>query len=143
MKITDVLITPLPQIKAAGGDVLHALKNTEKSFSGFGEVYFSWILSDAIKAWKRHNKMTMNLVVPVGSVRFVFCSVNENGFNEFRIEEIGENRYARITVPPGIWFGFQNLAKTNSLVLNIANITHDPNEVDRLPLNDFNYIWGK
>ncbi|MBT8633213.1 dTDP-4-dehydrorhamnose 3,5-epimerase [Polynucleobacter paneuropaeus] len=142
MNLANILVTPLRRIETAGGDVLHALQKTEKSYAGFGEVYFSWVLFGATKAWKRHNRMTMNLVVPVGRVKFVFCSTDEAGVSKFRIEEIGEHRYARITVPPGIWFGFQGLEETKSLVLNIANIAHDPNEVERLALTDIKYIWS-
>jgi dTDP-4-dehydrorhamnose 3,5-epimerase len=81
-------------------------------------------------------------VVPIGQVRFVFRSINANGVEEFRVEEVGLDRYARITVPPGIWFGFKGLQTPQSLILNIANIPHDPNEVERLKLSDINYDWN-
>ena len=86
--------------------------------------------------------MTMNIVVPVGQVRFVFRSVNEDGIEKFLVEDIGVSRYARITVPPGIWFGFQGLHTSESLVLNIASTPHDTNEVERLQLSDVDYIWS-
>jgi dTDP-4-dehydrorhamnose 3,5-epimerase len=142
MNLVDILVTPLRQIETAGGDVLHAMKQTDAGFIGFGEAYFSWVTTGAIKAWKRHTQMTMNLVVPVGQVRFVFRCINADGIDEFRVEDIGANRYARITVPPGIWFGFQGLHAQESLVLNIASIVHDPNEVERLALTDIKYEWN-
>ena len=142
MKLTDILVTPLRRIETAGGDVLHAMKKTDAGYTGFGEAYFSWVSAGAIKAWKRHTQMTMNVVVPVGQVRFVFRCINADGADEFRVEDIGTNRYARITVPPGIWFGFQGLYAQQSLVLNIASIPHDPNEVERLALMDINYVWS-
>jgi dTDP-4-dehydrorhamnose 3,5-epimerase len=142
MKLADILVSPLRQIETAGGDVLHAMKQTDVGYTGFGEAYFSWVSAGAIKAWKRHTQMTMNLVVPVGQVRFVFRCVNADGADEFRVEDIGTNRYARITVPPGIWFGFQGLHANQSLVLNIASIAHDPNEVERLALTGINYDWN-
>ena len=141
MKLSEILVTPLQQIGTAGGDVLHAMKRTDAGYDGFGEAYFSWISEDAVKAWKRHTKMTMNVVVPVGRVQFVFSCVNYNGDKEYRIEEIGVNRYARITVPPGIWFGFRGVHASQSLVLNLASIPHDPNEVERKSLADFNFDW--
>ena len=141
MKLADILVTPLRQIETAGGDVLHAMKKTDVGYTGFGEAYFSWVSAGAIKAWKRHTQMTMNVVVPVGQVRFVFRCINADGTDEFRVEDIGSNRYARITVPPGVWFGFQGLQAHQSLVLNIASIAHDPNEVERLALTDINYDW--
>jgi len=142
MKIADILVTPLRQIETAGGDVLHAMKKSDAGYAGFGEAYFSWVSTGAIKAWKRHTQMTMNVVVPVGQVRFVFRCINAAGAEDFRIEEIGIDRYVRITVPPGIWFGFQGLGAQPSLVLNIASIPHDSNEVERLALMDINYDWN-
>jgi dTDP-4-dehydrorhamnose 3,5-epimerase len=139
--LDDIVLTRLSRIPTIGGDVLHALKQSDAGYGGFGEAYFSWVSVGAVKAWKRHMRMTMNLVVPVGQVRFVFRSLNASGWDEIRVEEIGINRYARITVPPGIWFGFQGLGKTQSLVLNIASIPHDPNEVERLALSEVKYAW--
>ena len=142
MKLADILVTPLRRIEVAGGDVLHAMKQTEAGYFGFGEAYFSWVSTGAIKAWKRHTQMTMNVVVPVGQVRFVFRCDNADGIEEFRVEEIGVDRFVRITVPPGIWFGFQGLHTPQSLLLNIANIPHETNEVGRLALTDINYDWN-
>lgn len=139
MNLADILLTPLARIETAGGDVLHAMKQGDTGYAGFGEAYFSWVSAGAVKAWKRHTRMVMNVVVPVGQVRFVF---RLDGVDEFRVEEIGVDRYARITVPPGIWFGFQGLAEPQSLVLNIASISHDPNEVERLALPDIKYGWN-
>jgi dTDP-4-dehydrorhamnose 3,5-epimerase len=139
MSLDDILITPLARIATAGGDVLHAMKQSDVGYTGFGEAYFSWVDDGAVKAWKRHTQMTMNIVVPVGQVRFVFCL---DGVDVFRVEELGVDRYARLTVPPGIWFGFQGFAEPQSLLLNIANIPHDPNEVERLALSDIKYGWN-
>jgi len=139
INLADILITPLARIPTAGGDVLHAMKQSDLGYAGFGEAYCSWVAGGVIKAWKRHTRMTMNVVVPVGQVRFVF---RLDGVEEFRVEEVGVERYARITVPPGIWFGFQGVANEQSLVLNIANIPHDPNEVERLKLSDIKYGWN-
>jgi dTDP-4-dehydrorhamnose 3,5-epimerase len=139
VSLDDILITPLARIATVGGDVLHAMKHSDAGYAGFGETYCSWVTAGAVKAWKRHTRMTMNIVVPVGQVRFVF---HLNGTDVLRVEDIGEDRYARVTVPPGIWFGFKGLSAPQSLVLNIANISHDPNEVERLKVADIKYGWN-
>ena len=141
MNLAGILITPLRRIETKGGDVLHAMKQSDAGYAGFGEVYFSWVSLGAVKAWKRHTRMAMNVVVPLGHVRFVFRCVSVDGIEDFRVEEIGVDRYVRITVPPGIWFGFQGMHSPQSLVLNIASISHDPTEVDRLTLSEINYVW--
>ena len=41
-----------------------------------------------------------------------------------------------------IWVGFQGLSDTNSLLLNIANFVHDPEEVDRKNINEIEFDWS-
>jgi dTDP-4-dehydrorhamnose 3,5-epimerase len=136
----DILVTPLKRVEVAGGDVLHAMRQSDTGFAGFGEAYFSWVNPGVAKAWKRHMRMTMNLMVPVGRVRFVFW---DGRLGSFREEIIGlESRYARLTIPPGLWFGFQGLSAAPSLVLNLASIEHDPLEVERLGIDAVNYDWN-
>ena len=139
VNLEAIAVTPLVRIATAGGEVMHALKQPEEGFTGFGEAYFSFVAPDAVKAWKRHKRMTMNVVVPVGRVRFVFHLQDGDAY---RVEDIGVDRYARVTVPPGIWFGFQGLGESQNLILNIADIAHDPAEVDRLPISEIKYCWS-
>ena len=140
VSLDDILVTPLKRIPTVGGDVLHALKKTDAGFDGFGEIYFSWIERGAIKAWKCHQRMTLNLVVPVGEVSFVFHLTNKK--NYFRTENIGEERYVRLTVPPGIWFGFQGIASERSLLTNVADMAHDPDEVLGKKTSEIIYNWS-
>ena len=139
MNLLDQIRLPLQQISTPGGDVWHALKSTE-ILQGFGEAYFSWVKPNSIKAWKQHLRMTMNLVVPIGTVRFVFCDLLRYSFRE---EEIGASNYSRITVPPNIWFGFQGMSDKLSLVLNLANLPHDPAEVGRKMKEEIYFNWQK
>ena len=77
-KIEGVTLAPLRIINTEGGDVLHGLISNEVHFQGFGEAYFSKIDFGSIKAWKRHRKMTMNLIVPVGTIKFVIFDDRDN-----------------------------------------------------------------
>ena len=140
VSLTDILVTPLRRIPTIGGDVMHALKDSDDGFNGFGEVYFSWVEQGAIKAWKYHQHMTLNLVVPLGEISFVFHIKDQK--NSFRTEIISEERYVRLTVPPGIWFGFQGIASGRSLLVNLADMTHNPDEVLRKKTSEFVYNWG-
>ena len=134
VNLDHITITPLKRIPVLGGDVLHALKYSDYGYRGFGEAYFSIIEHGVVKAWKLHREMTLNLIVPVGEVRFVFIS---SDFKQRREECIGTSNYARLTVPPGIWFGFEGLAFPSSMLLNISDIEHDPNELERIDMADF------
>jgi len=127
VSVGSIVVTPLKQITVEGGNVLHAMKSSDAGYNGFGEAYFSMIEYGALKAWKRHMRMTLNLVVPFGSVKMVF--IDESG--GMRTEIIGVDRYVRLTVPPGVWFGFKGEAQPFSLLMNIADLPHDPDEVER------------
>ena len=140
VSLVNILVTPLKRIPAVGGDVMHVLKNSDNGFNGFGEVYFSWVEQGGIKAWKCHQHMTLNLVVPLGEVSFVFHIKDQK--NSFRTENIGEKRYVRLTVPPGIWFGFQGRGSGQSLLMNMADMAHDLDEVLRKSASEFNYNWS-
>ena len=135
--VNQILITPLQRINLVEGDVLHGIKHSDSGYVGFGEAYFSILKNGAIKAWKRHLHMTLNLVVPIGSVQIVF--IDESG--AFREEIVGEERYVRITVPPGLWFGLHGLYDPYSLLMNMADIPHDPNEVERRAIDEINFDW--
>ena len=134
---SGIIVKKLKSFQLEEGDVLHAMKSNENEFRGFKEAYFSTIKKNKVKAWKRHLKMTMNLIVPVGKVQFNFF----NSENKFLINPIiGEENYSRITVPPMIWFGFKGLSSRTSFILNISDELHEPSEVERQPLSFLNFL---
>ena len=102
--IEGVSITPLDLIDTPGGMVMHAMKETSPGYNGFGEAYFSQINNGSIKAWKRHKKMTLNLVVPLGKIKFVMFD-DRNGLKLFQEVIISRSNYCRLTIPPMIWVG--------------------------------------
>ena len=65
-----------------------------------------------------------------------------NQKNNFRTENIGQERYGRLTVPPGIWFGLKGETSCRSLLMNLADIEHDPEEVQRKSLSEITYNWS-
>ena len=132
-----IVIKELKKFHIDEGDVLHALKATEREYCGFKEAYFSTIKHNKIKAWKRHLKMTMNLIVPVGEVQFNFYDFKKNILDNIII---GKGNYCRVTVPPMIWCGFKGLSSNTSYILNISNTSHDPLEVERQPLSFLKFL---
>jgi len=141
--INDILITPLKIISVLNGDVMHAIKSSDEGYENFGEAYFSNINSGAIKAWKRHRKMILNLVVPLGKVKFVLYDDRERSktFGNYSEVVLSRDNFCRLTVPPMIWMGFSGLDNETSIVLNIASIEHSPDEVEKKELNEILYNW--
>ena len=143
--INGVLVTPLKIIDTPGGDVMHAMKRSDDGYSSFGEAYFSTIEPGVIKGWKRHREMTLNLVVPVGAVRFIVFDnrLESNSFDLFQQVVLSTENYCRLTIPPMLWVGFQGIDDETSMLLNIANTEHDPDEVDHMDLKDIDFDWSK
>ena len=142
--IDGVLLTPLKRIHHPKGDVFHGMKKSDVGFSGFGEAYFSTINFEDTKPWKKHLEMTLNFVVPMGDIRFVIYDDRENSVtkNCFYDVTLGDNNYQRITIPPGVWVAFNGVGSKYNLLLNLANMEHDPNEVERKEnLLDIVYLW--
>lgn len=136
-----VVLTPLKQIYHPKGDVFHGMKRSDPGFVGFGEAYFSTVHPGEVKPWKKHLKMTLNLVVPVGKIRFVLHDdrPESTSYGQTISVEIGPDNYQRLTVGPGIWMAFEGLDDGLNLLLNMADLEHDPNEVERADLNQFVY----
>ena len=76
-------------------------------------------------------EMTLNLVVPVGAVRFVLY--DDRDPEKRRITEVilSLENYQRLTVPPKIWVGFQGVSNGLSTIMNFADIPHQPEESER------------
>ncbi|MCP3874209.1 MAG: dTDP-4-dehydrorhamnose 3,5-epimerase, partial [Desulfobacteraceae bacterium] len=88
--------------------------------------------------------MTLNLIVPSGAVRFVLFDGRdrENFSKSFQEVTLSIDNYSRLTIPPRIWFGFQGKSKNINIVLNIADIEHDPIEAEQKAIHEINFDWG-
>ncbi len=142
--IKGVSYTPLKIIEHSLGNILHGLQFDEASFKKFGEAYFSYVNYNSIKAWKKHKEMTLNLIVPHGEVKFVFFDDRDDSGTKGKINEMilgPKANYGRLTIEPGIWFGFMGMVKESNIVLNIANIKHRPDEALKAELDLVKYSW--
>lgn len=144
--IDGVRLTPLKTFTGDRGEVLHAMRDGDPGCGPFGEAYFSTVHRGAVKAWKRHRRMTSNLVVPAGEIRIVIVGRRDAGPGapSFMDVCLSRRNYQRLTIPPGLWMGFQGLGPGLNLLLNIASLPHDDNECDELPSDSelIGYRWS-
>ena len=143
VSIEGIVLTDLKVINHPQGDIYHAMKKSDKGFEGFGEAYFSTINKNEIKGWKKHLKMTMNIIVPVGEVTFVLFDdrENSNSVNNLFSVTLSPSNYYRLTVPPGIWHAFKGHNRSLNLNLNVANMIHQPDEIIRANIDDIHFEW--
>ncbi len=127
----------LKKISNPLGDVWHAIKSSDSEYVGFGEAYFSFIEKGKIKGWKKHKKATLNLVVPVGEIKFfAFDEDQEDKNSKLSSFTLSEENYFRLTIPSGIWLAFKGLKERNML-LNVSDYSHDPSEVEAIEIENF------
>ena len=135
--IDGVIHTPLSVFTGEKGAVLRAMRRDDDGYNGFGEAYFSTVDQSKIKAWKKHTVMYCNLVVIEGEVKFNLFDDRQTNQTQTQNMSLLLSRinYARLTIPPHIWFGFKGLGH-NNVILNMASLIYDPEEVINLPLNN-------
>lgn len=142
--MSKVMVSDLKIIENPKGRVFHAFKKNDLAFKNFGEAYLSSVNFQDIKGWKKHTKMTLNLIVITGEIRFVIYDETSSvgrQFSEYRLSRDSQEQYKRLTVPPGVWMAFQGLSKGENLLLNIADIEHDPLESIDKEIKELVYEW--
>ena len=143
--IEGVKITSLKRIDDKRGSVLTMLRSDFSVFKSFGEIYFSKIYHNAIKAWHFHKLMTLNYVTVHGSIKLVLYDDREGSSTKGKVQEImlsNKNPYL-VSIPPKIWNGFCSANNEDAILANCSDIPHDKDEIVRLPFDDpkFPYKW--
>lgn len=129
-----VTFTHLKKVKVAGGDVYHGLRSAESSYTTFGELYFSFADNGAIKGWKKHKIMRLNLIVPVGNIEFFIHSEQESRTKSICI---GDDNYGRLTIGSGYWVAFSGVSDGINMLANLASVEHDPDEAINVDISTF------
>tara|TARA_B100000035_G_C20891492_1_gene505187 strand:- start:94 stop:537 length:444 start_codon:yes stop_codon:yes gene_type:complete len=145
MNIKDVIITKLKIIKDERGSVMHMMRNDSNIFESFGEIYFSTIFKNSIKAWHLHKEATLNYACIKGRVKLVLFDDRTQSSSKGVYEEIilSPQNYFLITIPSNIWNGFKGLDEEESIIANCLNLPHNEKEMVREdPFSKkFNYNW--
>ncbi len=132
--IKGVNIKQLKKIPDERGMILHMLKEDDKEFSRFGEIYFSIVYPGVIKGWHLHTKMTLNYAVIQGMIKLALYDNRQKSQTKGELMEIftGEDNFSLITIPPGVWNGFKGIGTKSSIVANCATLQYDPKEIKRM-----------
>ena len=149
-------------IDTEGGAVLHMLKTTAPLRPGcpcpdapaadgrlhLGEVYFSEVLPGHVKGWKRHRRQTQHFAVPSGRMALVLYDDRPQSPTQgvlCRLELGRPDAYALLRIPTGVWYAFAAVGDKPALLCNGADIPHDPDEGETLPLDSprIPYSWER
>ena len=155
-------LLPLRVIPTEGGPVLHMLKAAAPLRPGIpcpaapagdqrlhlGEVYFSEVLPGHVKGWKRHSRQTQHFAVPFGRMALVLYDDRPHSPTHgvlCRLELGRPDAYDLLRVPTGVWYAFAAVGNSPALLCNGADIPHEPDEGEKLPLDSphIPYSWDR
>lgn len=144
--IEGVQVIPLRSFSDHRGTVYHMLKETDPHFLRFGEIYFSSVYRNIVKAWKKHHLITVNYACIFGRVKLVLFDERPSSATNGVLMEVflgPPDNYCLVVIPPALWHGFQGLTDPSAIIVNCATAPNDPSEYDRLdPLkNHIPYCW--
>ena len=143
--IDGVKITSLKIISDNRGSVMHMMRKDSPVYKSFGEIYFSTIFKDSVKAWHLHKNSTLNYVCVKGKVKLVLFDDRENSATKGKFQELTLSpiNYFMVSIPPNIWNGFKGEDIPESIIANCLDLPHDEKEMVRLKPEDkkFNYKW--
>ena len=140
--IDGVNLTTLEIITNKQGSIFQGLKKSDSDFERFGEAYFSTVEKNFIKGWNKHKKMTINLLVCFGKVKFVVYDDRDYSKSKgsFFSCVLSPASYMRLKISKGLWFAFKGISDYN-IILNIASLEHNPKELEKLPIQRIKYNW--
>ena len=123
------------------------IRSDTKVFKSFGEIYFSTIFNNSIKAWHLHKKAVLNYACIKGKVKLVLFDdrKDSSSYGEYSEYILTPDNYFLITIPSFIWNGFKGLDSSESIVANCINLPHDEKEMIRKEYDDkyFKYDWSQ
>ena len=132
-----IKIINLREVQNEKGNILKILNKNEKYFKQFGEAYLSKVNKGSIKAWKKHKKTHLNLIVISGIIKFVIYNDKKNFFENIILKD--RNR-KKIYIPAGLWFGFKGIGK-NNIILSIASHAPNEKEILRKKTKEIKFNW--
>jgi dTDP-4-dehydrorhamnose 3,5-epimerase len=138
LKIHGLELTILKQIIDQRGAVYHYLKADDENFKGFGEAYYSRVNAGVIKGWKYHYEIHQQFCVPLGAIEIVVYDDRRDSKSYGHVDTIlldDKQNYARLSMPPKLWYSFKCVSKEYSLLANIINQGHRADESKTLPLD--------
>ena len=129
------------------GRVMELVRNDDKFFEKFGQVYMTTNYPQVVKAWHCHKKQIDYVVCISGMIKMVLYDDRKDSPTYKKIEEhfIGEHNYSLIKIPCGVYHGWKCISEKESVVISTITEPYDaknPDE-DRLPYNDekIPYNW--
>ena len=138
--ISGVSAKELKFIKDKRGRLAEILRSDDSVFKKFGQVYVTTAKPYAVKAWHYHKKQTDNFFCIFGKMRVGLYDSRRNSPTFGKTQEIimSFEKPVLLTIPPGVWHGFECVGKKEAAIINICTHLYDYKKPDEYRADPFN-----
>lgn len=120
--IEGITIKKLRVIPDERGRVMEILRDDDKIFRKFGQVYMTTVKPGYAKAWHYHKKQTDNSACVKGEMRVALYDARKHSKTYGKVQEfiVGpKKKPLLISIPPGVYHGFESNKNEESIIINI------------------------
>jgi dTDP-4-dehydrorhamnose 3,5-epimerase len=131
------------------GRLFEILRSDDVIFRKFGQVYITTAFPGVIKAWHYHKIQTDYFTCVHGLAKLVLYDARDGSKSFGKVMEfvIGPHTPKLVSIPPGVYHGFQCVSDIEAIMINVPTEPYNPQNPDeyRLELSapEVPYDWSK
>lgn len=131
------------------GRLVELFRSDSPHAPGFGQVHLTTVYPGVVKAWHRHRDRTDVLYCVAGTIRLGLYDDRPGTSTPGELREffLGDHGPLRVTIPPGVWFGFKGVGTREALVVVLTDRLNNPRDPDEERLdpqiNDIPFDWER
>ncbi len=147
--IEGVIVKDLKLITDERGYLQEIMRNDDKFFTGFGQVYMTTTYPGVVKGWHYHDEQSDNVVCIKGMIKVVLYDDRKNSQTKGQINQffIGEQSPKLVHIPKGIHHGWKCVSADTAYIVNVPDKTYNyakPDEHRTDPhKNNIPYDWSR
>ena len=147
--IEGVEIKKLRLIPDERGFLMEILRNDDKIFKKFGQIYITVAYPGVVKGWHYHKKQWDHFVVIKGMAKVVLYDNRKDSPTYGQIQEffMGELNRILISIPPMVVHGMKGIGTEPAYLLNIPTEVYNYENPDEYRIhphnNDIPYDWAR
>jgi len=123
------------------------LRCDDPVFREFGQVYMTTAYPGIVKAWHAHRLQDDSFACIHGEIRVGLYDGRENSPTHGATMEVHLSRgnAALVSIPHLVYHGFENIAETEAIVINVVTAPYNADNPDELRIdpfeNDIPFRW--
>lgn len=149
MMIKDVNTKKLCVIPDERGYLMEILRNDDKFFKKFGQVYMTTAYPSVVKGWHFHKIQTDYMTCVLGMIKLVLYDARDESPTKGQYQEffIGERNPMLVSIPPGVLHGFKGIGDKMAIIVNTITEVYNYEKPDEHRIAwdspDIAYNWER